>query len=73
MDRDSGLLFEVQMHTAAGWTAKQESHSEYEIIGSGTAAAEEKSSARIRQDQIFARVPTPDGVAEITAYRKEGW
>jgi hypothetical protein len=73
MDRDSGLLFEVQMHTAASWIAKQESHRAYEIIGSGTAAAEEKSSARMRQDQIFARVPTPDGVAEITTYRKEGW
>ena len=73
MDLDSGLLFEVQMHTATSWTAKQESHSEYEIIESRTVTAEERSSARTRQDQIFARVPTPDGAAEIPTYRKEGW
>src|SRR5215831_10040941 len=34
MDHDSGLLFEVQMHTAASWAAKQESHREYEILES---------------------------------------
>jgi hypothetical protein len=73
MDCDSELFFEVQMHTAASWTAKQESHREYEIIASRSTTTEEKSRARIRQDQIFARVPTPDGVAEIPTYRKEGW
>ncbi len=26
MDHDSGVLFEIQMHTAASWAAKQESH-----------------------------------------------
>ncbi len=30
MDRACGLLFEVQMHTAASWTAKQENHRAYE-------------------------------------------
>jgi DNA repair ATPase RecN len=73
MYRDIGLLFEVQMHTAASWTAKQESHREYEVLGSRTATAEERSNARIRQERIFARVPMPDGAAEITTYRKEGW
>jgi hypothetical protein len=73
MDRDSGLLFEVQVHTAASWTAKQESHREYEVIASRAATTEEKSRARIQQDQIFARVSTPDGAAEIPTYRKEGW
>lgn len=73
MDRDSGVLFEVQMHTAASWTAKQESHRAYEIIESLTAIPEEKSSAREWQDQIFARVPMPNGAAEIPTYRKEGW
>jgi hypothetical protein len=73
MDHDSGVLFEVQMHTAASWSAKQESHREYEIIESGTATADEKALARQRQDQIFARVQVPDGTAEIPTYRKEGW
>ena len=73
MDHNSGVLFEVQMHTATSWSAKQESHHEYEIIESGTATADEKALARQRQDQIFARVPIPDGAAEIPIYRKEGW
>ena len=73
MDGDSGLLFEVQMHTAASWTAKQESHREYEIIASRSAATDEKVRARERQDHIFARVPIPDGASEIPTYRKEGW
>jgi hypothetical protein len=73
MDADSGLLFEVQMHTTASWDAKQESHREYEIIESRSATAEEKEQARRRQDQIFANVPIPDGAAQIPTYRKEGW
>jgi len=73
MDADSGLLFEVQMHTAASWNAKQESHREYEIIESRSATAEEKEQARQRQDQIFASVPVPDGAVQIPTYRKEGW
>jgi hypothetical protein len=73
MDPDSGLLFEVQMHTAASWNSKQESHHEYEIIESRTATTEEKEHARQRQDQIFANVPIPDGAVRIPAYRKEGW
>ena len=73
MDRDSGLLFEVQMHTAGSWSAKQESHREYEIIGSRNTTAAEKALARERQDRIFAKVPMPDGALEIPTYRKEGW
>jgi hypothetical protein len=73
MDTDSGLLFEVQVHTTASWNAKQESHREYEIIESRSATAEEKEQARQRQDQIFASVPIPDGAAQIPTYRKEGW
>jgi hypothetical protein len=73
IDTDSGLLFEVQMHTTASWNAKQESHREYEIIESRSATAEEKQQARQRQDQIFASVPIPDGAVQIPTYRKEGW
>jgi hypothetical protein len=73
MDHDSGLLFEVQVHTADSWNAKQESHREYEIIESRTATAGEKEQARRRQDQIFASVPIPDGAVQIPTYRKEGW
>jgi len=73
MDRNSGVLFEVQMHTAASWAAKQESHREYEIIESRSTMTGEKARSRQRQDQIFARVPIPDGAAEIPTYRKEGW
>jgi hypothetical protein len=73
MDHNSGVLFEVQMHTATSWAAKQESHREYEMIESRTATADEKALARQRQDQIFAKVPIPDGATEIPTYRKEGW
>jgi hypothetical protein len=73
MDADSGLLFEVQMHTPASWNAKQDSHREYEIIESRSATAEEKEQARQRQGQIFASVPIPDGAVQIPTYRKEGW
>jgi hypothetical protein len=73
MDRDTGVLFEVQLHTAASWNAKQESHNGYEIMESRTTTPEEKSRTRKQQDQIFAAVPMPTGAAEIPTYRKEGW
>src|SRR5262249_38208953 len=73
MDTSSRVLFEVQMHTTVSWDAKQESHREYEIMESRSATAEEKEQARQRQDQIFARVPIPNGAVQIPAYRKEGW
>jgi len=73
MDRDTGVFFEVQMHTSASWAAKQESHREYEIIQSRSTTADEKAGSNQRQDQIFARVPMPDGAAKIPNYRKEGW
>jgi hypothetical protein len=73
MDRDTGVLFEVQMHTSASWAAKQESHREYEIIQSRSTTADEKTRSCQRQDQIFAKVSTPDGAAKIPNYRKEGW
>jgi len=73
MNRDTGVFFEVQMHTSASWAAKQESHREYEIIQSRSTTADEKAGSNQRQDQIFARVPMPDGAAKIPNYRKEGW
>jgi hypothetical protein len=73
MDRDTGVFFEVQMHTSASWAAKQESHREYEIIQSRSTTADEKARSNQRQEQIFARVPMPDGAANIPNCRKEGW
>jgi hypothetical protein len=73
MDHRNGMLFEVQMHTPASWTAKQESHGQYEIIESLSSTSEEKAKARERQDQIFARVALPDGATTIPSYRMEDW
>jgi hypothetical protein len=72
-DISSGVLFEVQVHTAASWEAKQQSHELYEVIESRSSTPQEKMRARGEQDQIFARVPVPAGAGEIPSYRKEGW
>ena len=73
LDPDSGLRFEVQVHTRASWEAKQESHREYEIIESLRATPEEKMKARDRQDRVFAEVPVPPNARHIPSYRREDW
>ncbi len=73
LDHASGLLFEVQMHTEVSWEAKQESHGEYQVIGSRSATSQEKAEAVRRQEQIFAEVPDPVGAERIPTYRKQGW
>jgi hypothetical protein len=73
MDRASGLLFEVQIHTEASWEAKQQSHPEYEVIESRTSTSEDRTQADMRQSRIFAHVAIPHEAREIPTYRKPGW
>jgi hypothetical protein len=73
MDRVSGLLFEVQVHTEGSWEAKQESHQEYEVLDSRDSTSEEKAQADIRQSQIFSQVAIPNEAQRVPTYRRIGW
>jgi hypothetical protein len=73
IDPELGQLFEVQMHTPASWTAKQESHKAYEIAESPSSSPEDRAAALAEQDRIFGQVPIPPDVWDIPSYRKEGW
>jgi hypothetical protein len=73
MDHRSTQLFEVQIHTPASWRAKQESHPAYEVIEARDSTAEERAGAVELQNRIFREVPIPQGITDISSYRKEGW
>src|SRR5262249_25679117 len=71
-DPDSGLFFEVQFHTHASWTAKQETHSAYEELSDSRTSPEEREELSRFQRRIAASIPIPPGALQIPHYRKEG-
>ena len=73
MEPKSGQLFEVQMHTPASWSAKQESHWAYEMAEAPNSSPEDRAAALREQDRIFGKVPIPADILDIRSYRKEGW
>ena len=67
---ERGRLFEVQMHTPASWTAKQESHPAYEIAEARSSSPKERADALREQARIFGEVPIPPNVKDIPSYLK---
>lgn len=72
IDPASGLLFEVQFHTAESWSAKQLTHEAYEKIRSQSVPVEEIETLRAYQCEVSGRVPIPPGALDIPTYKKEG-
>jgi hypothetical protein len=71
-DPDSGLLFEVQFHTHASWSAKQKTHLAYERLTDPRTALKEREQLDAYQKEIAASVPVPPGALEIPYYHKKG-
>lgn len=61
---ESGLLFELQLHTPASFEAKELEHENYEIVRSETATEEERRVAEAYAKEIYAGVPVPKGSPE---------
>lgn len=61
----SGQLFEVQFHTQASFEAKQFTHAAYELIRDPATSDEEVEEQRAFQREVFGKVPTPPGIADI--------
>jgi hypothetical protein len=70
-DPDSGLLFEVQLHTHQSWAAKQRTHDAYEKINDTRTPVAEVERARKFQQEISGQVPLPPGWETIPDYPKE--
>jgi hypothetical protein len=71
-DPDSGLLFEVQLHTYASWSAKQKTHLAYERLADPSTGPKEREQLDAYQKEIAASVPVPTGALEISYYQKKG-
>jgi YD repeat-containing protein len=71
-DPDSGLLFEVQFHNHASWSAKQKTHLAYERLTDSRTAPKEREQLDAYQKEIAASVPVPPGALEIPYYHKKG-
>lgn len=65
---DSGQLFEVQFHTEASFSAKQETHSAYERVRDPDTPHSEIPKLREYQRSVSARIPVPPGAADIPGY-----
>jgi hypothetical protein len=68
-----GQMFEVQIHTADSFQAKQLTHVAYERLRSRPAADAERPELESFQQTVTSNVLVPHGVAAITDYRKEGY
>jgi hypothetical protein len=70
-DPESGLLFEVQLHTSESWDAKQRTHEAYEKINDAGTPVKEVERLRRYQQEVSAHVPLPANWQSIPDYRKE--
>lgn len=59
-------MFEVQFHTEASFTAKQETHGAYERLRTLPPDHEEVHELRAYQREITAKVPIPPGAPELS-------
>ncbi len=59
-----GVIFELQFHTDESYKTKEEVHVYYEIVRAEDKTQEEKDTAQTAMDELFARIPIPDGVIE---------
>jgi hypothetical protein len=69
----AGQTFEVQIHTADSFQAKQLTHVAYERLRTGVAKAAERPELESFQQAVTSSIPVPRGVDAITDYRKEGY
>jgi hypothetical protein len=70
-DHESGVLFEVQFHTAASWEAKQATHDSYEKIESPLTSPHERERLRAYQRGVCESVAVPPGALELEPYSEE--
>lgn len=62
-----GMIFELQFHTKESYDTKSEkTHKYYEIIRSESASDEEKAEASRKHHELFAQIPVPAGVKQLT-------
>jgi len=73
LDHESGLRFEVQIHTEQSWIVKQRTHEAYVKINDTGISATERERLRDYQREMTAQLVPPPGSQEIIDYRKEGW
>ena len=62
----SGYLFEVQLHTPDSMEAADQAHQLYAQQRKPGTGSSEKKRLRKQQEAIFAAVPWPDGVPEVS-------
>jgi hypothetical protein len=67
-DVQSGQLFEVQFHTEASFTAKEETHDTYKQLRSRPEDDAEVSRLHAYQRDVTAKVPIPPGALGIRNY-----
>jgi hypothetical protein len=70
-DYESGVLFEMQFHTAASWEAKQATHDAYEKIESPLTSPHERERLRAHQRSVCEAVVVPPGALELKPYPEE--
>jgi hypothetical protein len=70
-DSDSGLPFEVQVHSYESLSTKEQTHEAYEKMNDTRTPVEEVESLREHQREVSAQVPLPQGWESIPDYRKE--
>jgi hypothetical protein len=62
----SGQVFEIQFHTPESFEAKMVTHEIYERSRLPGVDGATRAALRAEQDQVFTRVPRPDGAAGLT-------
>lgn len=67
----TGQLFEVQFHTRASFEAKQLTHKSYERIRNPQTSEDERTELEAFQRKVTAKIPVPQGAAEITDIPRE--
>jgi hypothetical protein len=69
-----GQRFEVQVHTPDSFHAKHDlTHAAYERIRDPMISDRERRELRNFQREVSSAIRIPDGAADITDYRKEGF
>jgi hypothetical protein len=68
-----GQVFEVQFHTPESYQAKQLTHTAYERLRTGPAPGAERPELEAFQEDVSARIPTPQGALAIPNFRRKGY
>lgn len=68
-----GQLFEVQFHTPESFEAKQLTHGAYEGIRNPNTDPRDVEKFTDFQQEVSSAIPMPDGVLDISNYRREGY